>query len=287
MRIALNIVMPFLLVPISAGALELDQKFWNQMFLEQSAEAPKAKEISRAIPQRLLDQGIDQIGQVNVRRLLGDLEDTTFRENTSFVPTRVGSRRSAMYHPKSKTLVINTSARPVLGWALSNEVTDTKFHRERLEPVLLHENYGALGIDDRTYDKSLGATILAYPPENLSADRRLRLREHVHARLQKNGGTTTVGGGGDDNGLWIKLKALHRALAIDESFDVFGRILDMNIEMDASCHHHALSLVAGKNEIRFCQSSFWFDLRNEENQLIEIHRFVQSLAQGNSATARP
>lgn len=265
---------------------QLDESLLNQVFLQQAAEAPKMKELAKAIPQRLMNQGIEQIGQVNVPKLLKDLKSTTFRENTSFIPTQAGSRTSAMYDPKSKTIVINTSTHAVLGYASIDE-TDTKFREERLEPILLHEALGARGIDDRKYDKSLGAAILANPPKNLTDEQKLRLRGQVQEQLQRSGGTTTVGGGGDDNSMWIKLKALQIALGIEETFNTFSRILDMNIEMDPNCDHQMISYFAEKNEIRFCQSSFWFDLRNEENQIIEITRFVRSIAQMNSTAVRP
>lgn len=271
---------------IAYAGSQLDESLLNQVFLQQAAEAPKMKELAKAIPQRLMNQGIEQIGQVNVPKLLKDLKSTTFRENTSFIPTQAGSRTSAMYDPKSKTIVINTSTHAVLGYASIDE-TDTKFREERLEPILLHEALGARGIDDRKYDKSLGAAILANPPQNLSDEQKLRLRGQVQEQLQRSGGTTTVGGGGDDNSMWIKLKALQIALGIEETFNTFSRILDMNIEMNPNCDHQMISYFAEKNEIRFCQSSFWFDLRNEENQIIEITRFVRSITQMNSTAVRP
>lgn len=269
----------------SFAGLQLDEKIMNQVFLGQAKEAPKMKDFAKAIPQRLVDQGVEQLGQVNVLQLLKDLNGTTFRENTSFVPTQVGSRTSAMYDPKLKTIVINTSTHAVLGYA-SIDDNNVNFREERLEPILLHETLGARGIDDRKYDKSLGATILANPPKNLTTEQKLRLKGRIQEQLQRSGGTTTVGGGGDDNSIWIKLKALQRALGADDTFRTFSRILDMNIEMDATCDHQIISFVAEKNEIRFCQSSFWFDLRNEGNQLVEVDRFVRSLVQMSTAASQ-
>lgn len=269
-----------------AGRLQLDAKFWNQVQLQQATESPEMKELAQAIPQRLIDQGIGQLGQVNMKRFLKDLNDTTFRENTSFVPTQAGSRTSGMYDPKSKTLVINTSTHPVLAFASKSD-DDQKFRRERLEPTLLHESYGAHGIDDRKYDKSLGATILADPPKRLSEEEKLELKRRIHQRLQKSGGTTTVGGGGDDISLWIKLKALQQALSLGDGFRLFELILDMNIEMDPSCDFEVISFIPVRNEIRFCLSSFWLDLANEKDQLVEINRFVQNLSQETAKTGQP
>lgn len=266
---------------VSNAGSQLDGNFWNQVLLQQAAEAPKMKELAQAIPQRLRDQGIDQIGQVNVQKLLKDLKDTTFRENTSFIPTQAGSRTSGMYDPKSKTLVINTSTHAVLGYASAND-DEPKFRQERLEPILLHETLGSRGVDDRKYDKSLGATIMANPPNNLSEGQKAQLRNRIQQQLQRSGGTTTVGGGGDDNSMWIKLKTLQQAILVDDTFNIFIRVLDMNIEMDPNCDHQMLSFVTQKNEIRFCQSLFWFDLRNEDGQKIEISKFVRSLEQINS-----
>lgn len=270
----------------SFAGSQLDGNFWNQFLLQQAAEAPKMKEFAQAIPQRLKDKGIDQIGKVNIQKLLKDVKETTFRENTSFIPTQAGSRTSGMYDPKSKTLVINTSAHAVLGYASAND-DEPKFRQERLEPILLHETLGSRGVDDRKYDKSLGATILANPPNHLSEEQRVRLKGRIQQQLLAGGGTTTVGGGGDDNSMWIKLKALQLALLADDSFNTFIRILNMNIEMDPTCDHQMLSYVNQKNEIRFCQSSFWFDLRNEDNQIIEISKFVRSFAQINSTAVQP
>lgn len=252
-------------------------KLWNQVSLEQAKEAPELRQVAQAIPQKLLQQGILKIGNVNIERLNEQIAKTTFRDNESFIATKSGSRRTAYYDPRIRTLVVNTSVSPRLVHGLMS-APESKLRKEKAEPILLHEAMGASGIDDRKYDKSLGSYILSRPNPNLKDEQKKELLQKMNQQLEKSGGSTTnVGGGGDELSLYIKLKLLERSLDLDPSWSAFLNILDMNIERNVNCDNSHVGFIPDRKEISYCDSFFWMDPNNEESQLQRVDEFVREL----------
>lgn len=254
----------------------------NRIFLEQSPAAPAYKTAAKAIPSRLQASGIQFVGKLNLENLQTRIDQITFRENSSFVPTTSGTRKSALYNPRTKTLVLNTTVSPILYYAAHDSKGELKdILSERVEPFILHEAFGAAGINDKKYDSSIGAYFLAHPVDALTPEQNKDLRSKLQRKLQiESGGSTTVGGGGNALGLWIKLKAMKTSLENRSPFLDFTRffkILNFNIEGDFQCQHKELSLNLDRKEIRYCETAFWHEVENLDAQTQEIQKFLRAL----------
>lgn len=300
MRVKIAFILGFVFLAVSSKASDSDRRQHNKMMLIHSESSPALQEIARSIPRKLMNAGIYNLGKTDLKKFDEKIQQTNFRENNSLMSTVSGSRHSAFYEPRSKTLVINTTFSVILGRALSNlvnqetsaaarEETSVTVRQERLEPLLLHESLGANGINDVKYDKSLGAYIL-------STTRDEKVQETVRKYLQKSGGTTTVGGGGNDMSIWIKLKLLE--LSLDSSrlqscadhspADLMAKLLSLNIEGSFDCQNKDVVYHATKKEIFHCQTFFWWRLDSDSlaNQTRHFEKFMNqfcgSLSKGSS-----
>lgn len=276
-----------LMLSLEARTQALSQRDINRMFIDQATEEPVLKDMAQALPQKLINAGVLKVGSVELAKLSQKINSITFRANDSFIATQFGTRTSALYEPASKTLVVNATVSPWIGYAITNNKSiDPAILAERVEPLVLHEALGASGINDKKYDTSLGAYFLSNSTD-------LHLKNKIQSHLEKSGGgTTNVGGGGNDMSLWIKLKLLQSSLTSNQlplcqsvaSHDLFMRILDTNIEGSFACDSMQLNYDIRSRQILHCQASAWW-LSTDADQLNAsfgnfLNQFCTAIKQG-------
>lgn len=164
--------------------------------------------ISTVHVQKVIDKGYTKIKQLDLKKLLSELEEVEWRTFAyGFLSGSGGKRFTSVYFVEDKMVVINMMSLqnlvgkpvPLYSWAL-------------------HEAMGALGYNDENYELSSSISFIAnsdleQAPKNFEA---VKTNFKSVPRTAKNqsysgdGGSTVIGGGGDASMIELKQKLLMR-----------------------------------------------------------------------------
>ena len=176
--------------------------------------------MAKRVVQRILDQGINRVGDVNMTDLLAKLDTVEWRTfDLGFLSGSGGQRHSSIYIVKDKMVVINMLAlQSLVGTNVS------------LLCWALHESLGALGYPDDVYDMSTAMCFISEggsPASVTQTDFEMPAAARVDyvSRPLRNfeilktdrvygreGGTTIIGGGGDAALIEVKRRLLRQFL---------------------------------------------------------------------------
>jgi hypothetical protein len=174
-------------------------------FADQSS---KFRASARMIPSILIQKGFTQVGDINMRQLVNQMNQVQVRPagEDEIAAMNGNGRKTARWeiNGASRTIVFNAS------WI--NKFSDQK------GLLALHEFLGALSFDDEDYMTSAGLWFLSQghtgrlQPEEL---RRVLSSIESRARVRyagNSGGVVGVGGGGEVLSAFSKTFALNRAM---------------------------------------------------------------------------
>jgi hypothetical protein len=163
----------------------------------------------------ILDHGISKIGNLDLNKLVEDLDQVDWR--TFSLGFMIGSgekdRTGSVYYVKTKMVVVNM--------LYLNNLVNKPVH---LYPWLLHEAMGALGYSDENYELSSSISFIASLIEsdnqiilksilsNINQDFINLSRTKTNLLYAMSGGSTIVGGGGDAIIIELKQRLLERFL---------------------------------------------------------------------------
>lgn len=212
----------------------------TSVFAEGRSAVETFKPLSQRNVRLLVERGITNIGKLDLKKLLKELDEVDWRTNNvaAFLMGSGGVRTTSIYLVEKKTVYINTIA-------LINLVNKPVY----LDSWALHEGMGALGYIDENYELSSSISFLAKNTQietptliklvEANFKKITRVQEnHIYAAL--SGGETVVGSGGDAVIADLKQRLLFRyfARAIERSypFDLelyeFGKLTRLEIEFD-------------------------------------------------------
>lgn len=196
--------------------------------------------MARKHVEMVLEKGINKIQNLNLKKLLVEIDEVEWRTfDLGFLGGSGGNRMSSIYMVESKMVVINMYTLqnmvgkpvPVYSWAL-------------------HESLGALGYPDENYELSSSISMIANSAAEEINDHLASLDPNflMVARATSNrhysgdGGSTVVGGGGDMALIELKQQILKRykkwiaetrsGLSQDKIDEGMRRITKINIEYD-------------------------------------------------------
>lgn len=169
-----------LLLSFAASAEELSGTP-NQVF----------RPLSKKIVDALINGGIRRVGDLDLRRLIRQLDTVEWRTQDMVFMIGSGRRITSVYNVEERMVIINMLSLqnlvnqpvPMFGWAL-------------------HEGLGALGYLDENYELTTSLQFLA---DNLAVGQNhvpliapaLNVGRTDRNRTYQSGGSTVVGGGGD------------------------------------------------------------------------------------------
>ena len=183
---------------------------FNESYGETISGKPNEvfRSLSKKDLEKLLNQNIVKIGDMNLIKLSKELETVEWRTfDLGFLGGSGGKRMTSIYIVKDKMVVINTlSLQSLVGKPI------------KMFSWALHEALGALGYDDENYELSSSISFLANNPSHLNStgvdyvqSHFLELKKSSTGRVYTlNGGSTVVGGGGDAIIIDLKQRLLSR-----------------------------------------------------------------------------
>ncbi|MFN8790734.1 MAG: hypothetical protein ACK5Y2_04685 [Bdellovibrionales bacterium] len=228
--------------------------FLGLSFLLAAAQSPGPilKQYSQVLPQMLVAEGVQTVGDLNIKKLSQELEKVQWEVTQQIIPEGSGKPRFACNYFVSKRVVCNSMA-------TSPAV---------LPLVTLHEALGALGYLDEDYEISSALAVHALSKRRAPipgvSDRSFqgprRTQDQVY---QSQRGGTSVGGGGDSVGITVKTFAI---AALASNLEAGGLTVSQQAQVVSAITR--ITAAAFENNVSAIEQEVQFHVRGEKETVL-------------------